>query len=130
MTDPISDMLTRIRNGQRAFLSFVNSPSSKLRLSVLESLKSEGFIKDYKTSKDDTGKVNIKIELKYYKGKPVISKLAKMSKPGRRVYSSISSMPKYSNGLGVIIVSTSKGVMTDFEARQKNLGGELICSVF
>ena len=130
MTDPIADMITRIRNGQRAFLSFVHSPSSKLRLSILASLESEGYIKGFKQVKDKSGKDSIKIELKYHDGQAVISKIDKLSKPGRRIYSSIASLKKYYNGLGVVIISTSKGVMTDHEARMNNLGGELICSVF
>lgn len=130
MTDPIADMLTRIRNGQQARLASVVSPHSKVRVGILEALKKEGYIRDFSVSANDNNSKDIKIELKYHEGKPVIKELTRVSKPGRRVYSSISSLPKYYNGLGVTILSTSKGVLSDYDARLSNVGGEVICTVF
>ena len=129
MTDTLADMLTRIRNGQRANLFTVTSPHSKLRENVLDVLKREGYIRDYqKISNDNIAE--LKIELKYVDGVAVIKEINKISKPGRRQYSKIADLPKFYNGLGIAIISTPKGVMSDYEARQHNVGGEVLCSVF
>jgi small subunit ribosomal protein S8 len=130
LSDPLGDLLTRIRNGQRAKLSSVMSPASKFRCSVLEVLKSEGFIRDYSTQNVRKGLDEIKVELKYQDGQPVIREVARVSKPGRRVYSKIKELPRVRNGLGISILSTPVGVMADHEARQKNVGGEVLCRVF
>lgn len=130
MTDPLADMLTRIRNGQQAKLYTVDSPFSGLRASVLEVLKREGYIRDFKKIEDKDGKPSLKIELKYLDGEAVIKNLDKASKPGRRVYSKISDLQKVYNGLGISILTTSKGVLSDHEARQQNVGGEVLCYVF
>ena len=130
LMDPIGDMFTRIRNGQLRLLTKVEMPSSNFRLKVLEVLKNEGFISSYYIEKKDNNKKNLKVDLKYYEGVPVIKEIKRVSKPGRRVYSRATSIPKFQNGLGVSILSTPKGVMTDNEARKNNLGGEIICRVF
>ena len=130
LTDPIGDMFSRIRNGQMRSLDSVDIPSSNFRINILEILKSEGFIKDYYIEKSENNKINIKINLKYYEGNPVIKEIKRISKPGRRVYSRATSIPKVMNGLGLAILSTPKGVMSDTEARKNNLGGEIICRVF
>lgn len=131
MTDPLADMLTRIRNGQNARLSVVSSPYSKLRADVLEALKEEGYIRGYTQVANDNGaKPELKIELKYINGVPVIKELKRISKPGRRCYSQISSLEKYYNGLGVVILTTPKGVMSDYKARLNNVGGEVLFCVF
>ena len=130
MSDPLGDMLTRIRNGQRAGLKKVSSPSSRLRLNVLAVLKSTGFIRDFSETANDNGHKEITIELKYDSGEPVIKELHRVSKPGRRVYSGSSDLPRYYNGLGVVIVSTPNGVMSDQQAREENVGGEVLCQVF
>jgi small subunit ribosomal protein S8 len=130
LSDPIADMLTRIRNGQTARLAYVSSPASKLRINVLEVLKKEGYIRAYSQEEVRKGISQIKIELKYHNGQPVIKKVEKVSKPGRRIYSPISDLNKIYNGLGISILSTSKGVMSDHEARLSNVGGEVICKVF
>jgi len=127
MSDPLSDLLTRIRNGQRARRSTVSSPASKLRANVLEVLKREGYIRDFSKAE---GVAELRIELKYHEGKPVIREISRVSKPGRRVYSKIKDLPKVYNGLGIAILSTPKGVMSDNEARAANLGGEVLCRVF
>ena len=129
-TDPIGDMFSRIRNGQMRSLLSVNIPSSNFRRNILEILKSEGFIKDYYIETSENNKINLKINLKYYEGAPVIKEIKRISKPGRRVYSRASSIPKVMNGLGLAILSTPKGVMTDTEARKNNIGGEIICRIF
>ena len=129
MNDPIGDMLTRIRNAQMRGMSKVVTPSSKLRIRVLEVLINEGFIRGY-TEVEKDGHKNIDIELKYYEGQPVISEIKRVSKPGRRVYSSVSDIPLVRNGLGISILSTSKGVMSDNSARSENVGGEVLCRVF
>jgi small subunit ribosomal protein S8 len=129
MTDPIADMITRIRNGQQAKLFAVESPFSGLRQSILEVLKREGYIRDF-TKVEENNKAVLKIELKYLNGTPVISKIKKISKPGLRIYSSISDLKKVFNGLGISIISTSKGVLSDHEARQLNVGGEVLVEVF
>ena len=128
LTDPIADMLTRIRNGQHAKLAYIELFSSKLLNSILEVLKEEGFILDYEV---EEGKKNItRVHLKYLSGVPVIKIIKRESKPGRRVYTSIASLKRFYNGLGIRILSTPKGVMADHQARKENVGGELICSVF
>ena len=128
--DPIGDMLTRIRNGQMRSLDKINIPYSNFRLKILEVLKNEGYIIDFKTDKSDENKKLIKVDLKYYEGRPVIREIKRISKPGRRVYSRADSIPRVHSGLGVAILSTSKGVMSDSEAIKNNLGGEIICRVF
>ena len=129
LSDPIGDMFTRIRNGQLRSLRFVNIPASKFRLKILEVLKAEGYIKNI-LIEDEKNKKNLKVDLKYYEGIPVIKEIKRVSKPGRRVYSRASSIPRIQNGLGLSILSTSKGVMSDIEARKNNLGGEIICRIF
>ena len=130
MTDPLGDMLTRIRNGQLRRRSVVQTPGSKLRKSVLDVLKSEGYIRDYAVSDLGNGRTEFAIELKYYDGQPVIRSLQRVSKPGRRVYAAVDSIPPVANGLGITIVSTPKGVMADHAAREANVGGEVLCKVF
>jgi len=130
VNDPVGDMLTRIRNAQMRRKSSVSTPGSKLRAHVLDVLKSEGFIRGYSTTEYGNGRTEFEIELKYFDGEPVIRKIERVSKPGRRVYSSVTSMPRVANGLGVTILSTPKGVMADHEAREKNVGGEVLCMVF
>ena len=130
MSDPLGDLLTRIRNGQRARKSSVSSPASKLRANVLEVLKREGYIRDFAQEESQPGIAELRIELKYHEGKPVIREISRVSKPGRRVYSKIKDLPRVYNGLGIAILSTPKGVMSDNEARVANLGGEVLCRVF
>jgi small subunit ribosomal protein S8 len=130
MTDPIANMLATIRNGQLALKPFVSIPSSKLKKSILAVLLEEGYIVSIDDAKDEDGHPVLKVGLKYHDGEAVIRQIKRISKPGRRVYVQLDNMPKVHNGLGVIIVSTSKGVMSDFAARQANIGGELLCSVF
>jgi len=130
MTDPIGDMITRIRNAQQRAKSKVSTPASKLRERVLEVLKTEGYIRGYATVAHSDGRSEIEIELKYFDGAPVIREIARVSKPGRRVYSSANGLPRINNGLGVAILSTPKGVMADHDARDANVGGEIICTVF
>jgi small subunit ribosomal protein S8 len=129
MNDPVGDLLTRIRNAQMRNKSKVTSPSSKLRESLLEVLKNEGYIRGYAVVEKD-GRSEIEIELKYFDGEPVIREIERVSKPGRRVYTSVKNMPRINNGLGVTIVSTPKGVMADHDARDANVGGEILCTVF
>ena len=130
INDPLGDMLTRIRNGQLRRRSVVTTPGSKLRQRVLDVLKSEGFIRDYSTTEFGNGRSEFAVELKYYDGQPVIRKLERVSKPGRRVYASVDTMPRVADGLGTTILSTPQGVMADHEAREKNVGGEVLCKVF
>jgi|TARA_Y100001970_G_scaffold250391_1_gene322101 small subunit ribosomal protein S8 len=130
LTDPIGDMFSRIRNGQMRSLNSVNIPSSNFRQNILKILKNEGYINDYFIDKSEKNKINLKINLKYYDGDPVIKEIKRISKPGRRVYSRANSIPKVMNGLGLAIISTPKGVMSDTEARKNNVGGEIICRVF
>ena len=130
MNDPLGDMLTRIRNAGMRHKSTVRTPSSKLRIRVLDVLQDEGFIRGYEVIEGDEKKPQIEISLKYFDGEPVIRELKRVSKPGRRFYSGVSSMPQVRNGLGVSIVSTSKGVMSDTKARAANVGGEVLCTVF
>ena len=127
--DPIGDMLTRIRNGQMRSLNKINIPFSNFRQKILEVLKKEGYIIDFKIDGDKNIKTLL-VDLKYYEGEPVIKEIKRVSKPGRRVYSKADSIPKVLNGLGVAILSTSKGVMSDSEAIKNNLGGEIICRIF
>src|SRR6266571_9108419 len=128
--DPISDLITRIRNAQMRAKPKVSTPGSKMRANVLEVLKSEGFIRGYASVAHASGRSELEIELKYYDGEPVIREIERISKPGRRVYSSVRNIPRVSNGLGVSIVSTPQGVMSDAEARDRNLGGEVLCTIF
>ncbi len=130
MTDPLGDMLTRIRNAQMRGKGKVSTPASKIRKNVLDVLQNEGYIRGYAQVEYDGGKAEIEIELKYYDGSPVIKEIKRISKPGRRVYSSVDDLPRVHNGLGVSILSTSKGVMSDSEARTQNVGGEILCRVF
>ncbi|MES2711046.1 MAG: 30S ribosomal protein S8 [Pseudomonadota bacterium] len=130
MSDPLGDMLTRIRNAQRARQSRCMAPASKLRENVLDVLKREGFIRAWTTEDVRPGIKLIAIELKYAEGEPAIKEITRISKPGRRVYSKIKELPKFYNGLGISILSTPRGVMSDIEARAANVGGEVLCRVF
>jgi small subunit ribosomal protein S8 len=130
MTDPLGDMLTRIRNAQRARMSVVSSPASKLRSNVLQVLQREGYIRGYSESQMRKGIHELRIELKYHEGEPVIKEIKRVSTPGRRVYSKIQDLPRVYNGLGISILSTPQGVMSDNEARAANVGGEVLCRVF
>ena len=130
LVDPIGDMLTRIRNGQMRSLNKIEIPFSNFRLKILEVLKKEGYIISFNIDKENKGKKSIKVDLKYYEGQPVIREIKRISKPGRRVYSRADSIPRVHSGLGLAILSTSKGVMSDSEAIKNNLGGEVICRVF
>ena len=130
MNDPLGDMLTRFRNAQMRGKSSVNTPASKLRRWVLDVLKDEGYIRGYSETEIVNGVSELEIELKYYEGQPVIQEIQRVSKPGRRVYSSVKTMPVVRNGLGISIVSTPKGVMSDNAARENNVGGEILCRVF
>jgi len=128
MQDPLADMLTRIRNAQMAEKAVVNMPSSKLKVAVADVLKSEGYITGYQIS--DDAKPLLSIELKYFEGRPVIEEIKRVSRPGLRQYKSVDQLPKVRGGLGVSIVSTNKGVMTDRAARAAGVGGEVLCTVF
>ncbi len=130
MTDPLGDMLTRIRNGQAAKKDSVLTPSSRLRANVLDVLQREGYIRGY--ASEDTGgpTPSIRVELKYFEGQPAIRHLSRVSRPGRRVYAGAQSLPRVRNGLGITIVSTPRGVLSDAEARTQNVGGEVLCQVF
>ncbi|MFL2790515.1 MAG: 30S ribosomal protein S8 [Paracoccaceae bacterium] len=130
MNDPIGDLLARIRNAQMRKRNAVMSPASKLRAWVLDVLKSEGFIRGYQDVQDQEGKKNIQIDLKYFDGQPVIKELKRVSTPGRRVYANVKGIPRVRQGLGIAIISTPKGVMSDSEARATNVGGEVLCTVF
>jgi len=130
LMDPIGDMFTRIRNGQMRSLTTIDVPASNFRLQILEVLKTEGYISNFFLEKKENNKKNLKVDLKYYEGSPVIKEIKRVSKPGRRIYSRATSIPKIQNGLGLAIISTPKGVMSDNEARKKNIGGEIICRVF
>ena len=130
MSDPLGDMLTRIRNGQRARSSTVTSPASKVRASVLDVLQREGYIRGFTKVDVRPGVAEFSIELKYLDGEPVIKEINRVSKPGRRIYSKIADLPKVYNGLGIAILSTPRGVMSDGEARAANVGGEVLCRVF
>ena len=130
LTDPIGDMFSRIRNGQMRSLNSIDIPSSNFRKNILKILKEEGYIKDFYIEKSEDNKILLKINLKYYEGDPVIKEIKRISKPGRRVYSRANSIPRVMNGLGLAILSTPKGVMSDTEAKENNVGGEIICRVF
>ncbi len=129
LSDPIGDMLARIKNSQMRSHKKIELPSSKFKAKIAEILKSEGYIIDYEV-KTERNKDNLQISLKYSSGSPVISSIERVSKPGRRIFSSAESLPKVNNGLGIAIISTPKGVMTDIDARKNNIGGEIICKVF
>ena len=130
ITDPIGDLLSRIRNGQLRGLAKIKSPNSKLRVRLLDVLQAEGFIRGYSEVEFATGVRELEIELKYHEGRPVIRELKRVSTPGRRVYASVTELKPHYQGLGVSIVSTPQGVMTDTAAREKNVGGEVLCQVF
>ncbi len=130
MNDPLGDMLTRIRNAQMRKRGKVTTPGSSLRKKVLDVLESEGYIRGYSTTDYGNGRTEFEIELKYFDNEPVIRQIERVSKPGRRVYATVGAMPRVSNGLGVAIVSTPKGVMADHSARENNVGGEVLCTVF
>ncbi|MBN9045426.1 MAG: 30S ribosomal protein S8 [Rhizobiales bacterium] len=130
VSDPLGDMLTRIRNAVGRKKTKVTTPASKLRARVLDVLQAEGYIRGYTQSEFENGKAEIEIELKYYEGVPVIREITRVSKPGRRVYVSVKSIPQVANGLGISILSTPKGVMADHDAREQNVGGELLCRIF
>ena len=130
LQDPLADLFSRIRNAQMRNKKVVTSPASKLRAGILEVLAKEGYIRGYAVTQHPSGKNELDIELKYDSNGPVISNITRISKPGRRVYSSVKSIPFVHNGLGISIVSTSRGVMSDTEARDQKLGGEIICKVF
>lgn len=130
MSDPLGDMLTRIRNGQSARKDTVISPASRFRLNVLDVLKREGYIRDYSRVELRPGVHELKIELKYHDGLPVISEIQRVSRPGRRVYSKIKDLTRVYKGLGIAILSTPRGVMSDLEAREAKVGGEILCHVF
>jgi small subunit ribosomal protein S8 len=130
VNDPIGDLITRIRNAQMRNKSKVSTPGSQLRTSVLEVLKSEGYIRGYASVETKDGRSELEIELKYFEGAPVIKEIERISKPGRRVYASVKNLPRINNGLGVAIVSTPKGVMADHAARDANVGGEILFTVF
>jgi small subunit ribosomal protein S8 len=130
MSDPLGDMLTRIRNGQRARQAVVASPASKMRANVLDVLKREGYIRGFSREDLRRGVAELKIELKYVDGEPVIREIARVSKPGRRIYSGIADLPRSYNGLGITILSTPRGVLSDNEARAAKVGGEVLCRVF
>tara|TARA_Y100001935_G_scaffold196844_1_gene164960 strand:+ start:955 stop:1350 length:396 start_codon:yes stop_codon:yes gene_type:complete len=129
MTDPISDLLTRIRNGQQVRKAKVVCPHSKIKEAILKVLKEEGFIRGFELSEDEKGKI-LEISLKYFEGEPVIKEISRVSKPGMRVYSSVKDMPSFKNNMGVTILSTSKGVMTNFSAKEANIGGEILCRLY
>src|ERR1700744_505696 len=130
ITDPIGDLLTRIRNGQLRGMGKIKSPNSRLRTSVLDVLQAEGFIRGYAEVEFKGGRRELEIELKYHEGKPVIRELKRVSTPGRRVYAGVTELKPHRQGLGLSIISTPQGVMTDSTAREKNVGGEVLCQVF
>ena len=130
VNDPLGDMLTRIRNAQMRRKNKVKTPGSRLRAHVLDVLQQEGYIRGYSSVDFGNGRTEFEIELKYFDGEPVIRQIERVSKPGRRVYSAVTAMPRVANGLGITIVSTPKGVMADHSAREQNVGGEVLCRVF
>ncbi|HMK89404.1 MAG TPA: 30S ribosomal protein S8 [Methylocystis sp.] len=130
INDPLGDLLTRIRNAQLRRKDKVTTPGSRLRANVLDVLKDEGYIRGYTTTDFGNGRTEFEIELKYFDGQPVIREIERVSRPGRRVYADVNSVPRVANGLGVTIVSTPKGVMADHAARENNVGGEVLCKVF
>jgi small subunit ribosomal protein S8 len=130
MSDPLGDMLSRIRNGQMAGKASIECPHSSLRVSVCEVLKDEGFIREFTVEKGEGNKKTLVIQLKYAEGKGVIRQIDRVSKPGRRIYTNVKTMQRFYNGLGILVVSTPKGVMADHKARAANVGGEILCQVF
>ena len=130
LTDPVGDMIARIKNAQLRNHKKIELPSSKFKIKIANVLKNEGYIIDYKVLEKESNKSDLEISLKYHSGLPVINAIERVSKPGRRIFSSAQSLPKINNGLGIAIISTSKGVMTDVDARKQKLGGEIICKVF
>jgi len=130
INDPLGDMLSRIRNAQMRKRSKVMTPGSKLRARVLDVLQAEGFIRGYNSTEFGDGRTEFQVELKYYDGQPVIREISRVSRPGRRVYSTVTAMPRVANGLGISILSTPLGVMADHEARERHVGGEVLCTVF
>ena len=130
MNDPLSDLIARINNAQMRKKPKVSTPGSRLRVSVLDVLKNEGFIRGYSSVEHKDGRKELEIELKYFDGEPVIREIARVSKPGRRVYVAVRNLPRVNNGLGISILSTPKGVMADHDARDANVGGEVLCTVF
>ncbi|MFG1403046.1 30S ribosomal protein S8 [Xanthobacter sp. V0B-10] len=130
VNDPIGDLITRIRNAQMRRKEKTSTPGSRLRASVLDVLRDEGYIRGYTATDQGNGRSEFEIELKYFDGAPVIREIARVSKPGRRVYASVKNLPRVANGLGIAVVSTPQGVMADHEARDKNVGGEVLCTVF
>jgi small subunit ribosomal protein S8 len=130
LNDPLGDMITRIRNAASRNKSKVSTPGSTFRARVLDVLKSEGYIRGYSTVEHKDGRTEFDIELKYFDGEPVIREISRVSKPGRRVYASVRALPRINNGLGIAILSTPKGVMADHDARDQNVGGEVLCTVF
>jgi small subunit ribosomal protein S8 len=130
VNDPIGDLITRLRNAAQRNKQKISTPGSKLRQSVLDVLKEEGYIRGYSTIAHKDGRSEIEVELKYFDGEPVIREIERVSKPGRRVYASVKALPRVNNGLGIAIVSTPKGVMADHAARDANVGGEILCTVF
>jgi small subunit ribosomal protein S8 len=130
LSDPIGDMIARVKNAQDRNHKKVELPSSNFKVKIADILKNEGFIKDFKVNKENNNKSTLSLELKYHSGNPVISTFERVSKPGRRIFSSAEGLPKINNGLGIAIVSTPKGVMTDIDARKQRVGGEIICKVF
>jgi small subunit ribosomal protein S8 len=130
LSDPIGDMIARIKNAQLRNHKKLEMPSSNFKVKIADVLKNEGFIIDYKVNKKESNKADLMINLKYNSGSPVISTIERISKPGRRIFSSAQSLPKINNGLGIAIISTPKGVMTDIDARKQKLGGEIICKVY
>lgn len=130
INDPIGDLITRIRNAQMRRKEKTSTPGSRLRASLLDVLRDEGYIRGYTSTDHGNGRTEFEVELKYFDGQPVIREIARVSKPGRRVYASVKTLPRVANGLGIAIVSTPQGVMADHEARDKNVGGEVLCTVF
>jgi small subunit ribosomal protein S8 len=130
VNDPVGDLIARINNAQMRKKPKVSTPGSRLRVSVLDVLKSEGFIRGYASVDHSDGRSEIEVELKYFDGQPVIREMSRVSKPGRRVYVAVRNLPRINNGLGVAILSTPKGVMADHDARDANVGGEVLCTVF
>jgi small subunit ribosomal protein S8 len=130
LNDPLGDMISRIRNAAMRNKDRVSTPGSRFRASVLEVLKNEGYIRGYSSTEHKNGRTEFEIELKYFDGEPVIREMSRVSKPGRRVYVAVRNLPRINNGLGVAILSTPKGVMADHDAREQNVGGEILCTVF
>jgi small subunit ribosomal protein S8 len=130
LNDPLSDLIARITNAQMRKKPKVSTPNSRLRVSVLDVLKNEGYIRGYSTVEHKDGRSEVEVELKYHEGEPVIREISRVSKPGRRVYVAVRNLPRINNGLGVAILSTPKGVMADHDARDANVGGEVLCTVF